>query len=205
MHFIFPFPFLLILIQGKKEAQEASLRKMGHALSTSLPSISEDDSGAPDTPGDIGQLPTPRETPDPESQQCSADISDALFSLLETPLETDDSSSGRVRTALSGNPLFTIVDRSGIFDMEIIICVCPNSGNTDKQLFRSGLFSATFKQIETLFTFSVLDDFLADNLECKTTAQQYYSKLQSMTNKMFPNSVPVCVSYMLSYRSNQFL
>ena len=205
MHFIFPFAFLLMLIQGKKEAQEASFRKMGHTLSTSLPSISEDVSGAPDTPEDIGQLPTPRETPDPESQPCYADISDALFSQLETPLESDDSSTGRVRTAPSGNPLFTIVDRSGIFDMEIIICVCPNSGNTDKQLFRSGLFPATFKQIETLFTFTVLDDFLADNLECKTTAQQYYSKLQSMTNKMFPNSVPVCVSYMLSYRSNQFL
>jgi hypothetical protein len=37
----------------------------------------------------------------------------------------------------------------------------------------------------------VLDDFLTDNLECKTTAQQYYSKLQSTTNRMFPDNVPV--------------
>ncbi|KAH9024318.1 hypothetical protein EDB85DRAFT_2075192 [Lactarius pseudohatsudake] len=36
----------------------------------------------------------------------------------------------------------------------------------------------------------ILDDFLADNLECKTTAQQYYSKLQSITNRMFPHHVP---------------
>ena len=50
----------------------------------------------------------------------------------------------------------------------------------------------TFKSIKTVFTFSVLDDFLKDNLECKTTAQQYYSKLQSTTSRMFPSLVPVC-------------
>ena len=61
----------------------------------------------------------------------------------------------------------------------------------DEQLMRAGLFPATLKQIETLFTFSVLDNFLTDNLECKTTAQQYYSKLQSMTSSMFPDHVPV--------------
>ena len=74
--------------------------------------------------------------------------------------------------------------------MEIVFCVCTNCGDTNAQLLRSGLFPATFKQIETLFTVPVLDDFLIDNLECKTTAQQYYSKLQLMTNKMFPHSVP---------------
>jgi hypothetical protein len=41
----------------------------------------------------------------------------------------------------------------------------------------------------------VLEDFLIDNLECKTTAQQYYSKLQCMTSKMIPNSVPVCFHF----------
>ena len=114
---------------------------------------------------------------------------------MDSPLESNESSAGRTRTATSGNSLFTVVDRSGVFDMEIILCVCSTSVDTDKQLFQSGLFPATFKQIETLFTFSVLEDFLTDNLECKTTAQQYYSKLQSMTSKMFPISVPVCFSF----------
>ncbi|KAH9024354.1 hypothetical protein EDB85DRAFT_1870163 [Lactarius pseudohatsudake] len=62
--------------------------------------------------------------------------------------------------------------------------------NQDEQLLQSGLFPATFKQFRSLFTFSVLDDFLNDNLECKTTAQQYYSKLQSLTSRMFPSLVP---------------
>ncbi|KAH9011855.1 hypothetical protein EDB84DRAFT_1278907 [Lactarius hengduanensis] len=88
--------------------------------------------------------------------------------------------------------MLTIVDRSGIFKMEAVFCVCSEKDNQDEQLLQSGLFPATFKQIRTLFTFSVLDDFLNDNLECKTTAQQYYSKLQSLTSRMFPSLVLVC-------------
>ena len=79
----------------------------------------------------------------------------------------------------------------GIFDMEILYCICSNAVNKDEQLMNAGLFPSSFKQIETAFTFAVLDDFLTDNLECKTTAQQYYSKLQSITNRMFPDSIPV--------------
>ncbi|KAN0131064.1 hypothetical protein V8E53_011197 [Lactarius tabidus] len=90
----------------------------------------------------------------------------------------------------SGNPLLTAVHQSGIFALEVLYCICPNAVETHEQLFNAGLFPSSFKQIETVFTFTVLDDFLADNLECKTTAQQYYSKLQSITNRMFPDSVP---------------
>ena len=61
--------------------------------------------------------------------------------------------------------------------MEVLFCICSDGGKEDAQLLRSGLFPATFKQIETVFTHTVLDDFLRDNLECKTTAQQYYLKL----------------------------
>lgn len=112
-------------------------------------------------------------------------------------LESGDGNPNRVYTAPSGNPLLTVVDRAGIFDIEMVFCVCSIEGDKDAddkdaQLLRSGLFPATFKSIKTLFTFSVLDDFLRDNLECKTTAQQYYSKLQSTTSRMFPDLVPVC-------------
>jgi hypothetical protein len=97
-----------------------------------------------------------------------------------------------MRTSQSGNLLITVVNQTGVFDMEILYCICPNAGARDEQLLQSTLFPSSFKQIETAFTFSVLDDFLTDNLECKTTAQQYYSKLQSITNRMFPDHVPVC-------------
>ena len=122
-------------------------------------------------------------------------ISDSLFDNLETYTDSAEHLPIKSYTAPSGNPMLTIIDRNGVFDFEVVFCVCCGSttdDHNDEQLLRSGLFPATFKSIKTVFTFSVLDDFLKDNLECKTTAQQYYSKLQSTTSKMFPNRVPVC-------------
>jgi hypothetical protein len=187
---------MLIFTKGIKAAQAAkpsrkSESRHRHSRSASLQYIQEDS----ESPEDAGQLPTPRETPQPEGRSTSPVILDTLFDQPEISIESDAASTGRARTAASGNPLLTVVDRSGVFDMEIIFCICSGGDDTDEQLLRAGLFPATFKQIETLFTFSVLGDFLADNLECKTTAQQYYSKLQSMTSKMFPHSVPVCFKF----------
>ncbi|KAN0131137.1 hypothetical protein V8E53_011029 [Lactarius tabidus] len=114
----------------------------------------------------------------------SVGIADALFDLDDTEKRTH-----RMHTAVSGNPLLTMVHQSGVFDMEVLFCICPNAVSRDEQLLHAGLFPSSRKQIETAFTFSVLDDFLVDNLECKTTVQQYYSKLQHITNRMFPDHV----------------
>jgi hypothetical protein len=119
-------------------------------------------------------------------------ISDTLFDVSETSYDYSERRKHQARKAKSGNPLLTVVHQTGVFDMEVLFCICPNAGPDDEQLLQWGLFPSSFKQIETVFTFSVLDEFLTDNLECKTTAQQYYSKLQSITNQMFPDNVPVC-------------
>ncbi|KAH8985052.1 hypothetical protein EDB86DRAFT_2810433 [Lactarius hatsudake] len=117
-------------------------------------------------------------------------ISDTLFDSAGDVLDPSGGHTRRTRTAQSGNPLITMVNQTGVFEMEVLFCVCPNAGTNDEQLLQAGIFPSTFRHIETAFTFSVLDDFLANNLECKTTAQQYYSKLQSITNRMFPDNVP---------------
>ncbi|KAN0136041.1 hypothetical protein V8E53_006202 [Lactarius tabidus] len=77
----------------------------------------------------------------------------------------------------------------GVFTMEILFCTCSNSESKDTQVLQMCLFPSTYKQIETAFSFSALDNFLVDNLECKTNAQQYFSKLQSITSTMFPDYV----------------
>ncbi|KAN0141876.1 hypothetical protein V8E53_000338 [Lactarius tabidus] len=77
----------------------------------------------------------------------------------------------------------------GVFTMEILFCACSDSESKDTQLLWMCLFPSTYKQIETAFSFSALDNFLVDNLECKTNAQQYFSKLQSITSTMFPDYV----------------
>jgi hypothetical protein len=84
-----------------------------------------------------------------------------------------------------------IVDKSGVHRLEVRCCDCPNTTSLDIQMFQHGFFTASFNRPKTVFTFRVLDDFLLDNLECGTSAMNYYSKLRRMTSSMFPHLVPV--------------
>ena len=117
--------------------------------------------------------------------------SDDAYDFVKPSIDYSAETPCRKRTASSTNPLLAVVSTSGISEMEVLYCICPGAMPGHEQLLQAGLLPSSFDEPETAFTFSVLDDFLADNLECKTTAQQYYSKLQSITNKMFPYRVPV--------------
>jgi hypothetical protein len=90
-----------------------------------------------------------------------------------------------------GNPIMTIVDRSGIHEIGVSWCCCPEAPERDLQLMMAGLFPATFHNPKTAFTFRVLEEFHLDNLECKTTPSQFFSRLRRLTNDEFPNTVPV--------------
>ncbi|KAI9429637.1 hypothetical protein H4582DRAFT_2114301 [Lactarius indigo] len=173
-----PCPLTVEGVQAAKEPQTSRWRSR-HTRSTSLISVEEEQahsSGGPQSPL--------------QALEDMHGISDTLYDFAGDVLDPSEGNTRRTRTAKSGNPLITIVNQTGVFDMDVLFCICPNAGADDEQLLQAGIFPSTFKQIETAFTFSVLDDFLADNLECKTTAQQYYSKLQSITNRMFPDHVP---------------
>ncbi|KAG1823310.1 hypothetical protein EV424DRAFT_1472051 [Suillus variegatus] len=69
-------------------------------------------------------------------------------------------------------------------------CKCPNAATLDRQLFAMGMFPASFSRPKSAFTFSVLDSFLLNNLECRTSAMNYYSKLRRRTSSIFPHLVP---------------
>jgi len=170
----------LTFIQGVQAAQEAHSTKSKSKCnrSASLKAVVEE------------QAPDP-ELPQTGHKHHQLEDSSEIQGLSDTLLNIADPRSRCIRTAKSENPLITVVHQSGIFDMDILYCICPNAGPLDEQLVQAGFLPSSFKQIETVFAFSVLDDFLTDNLECKTTAQQYYSKLQSTTNRMFPDNVPV--------------
>lgn len=87
-----------------------------------------------------------------------------------------------------------IVDRNGIHRLPVIWCRCPNHPPDEFQLLDLGLFPASFLRIHTVFTFHVLDEFLTDNLECKTSAMHYFQKLRKLTCPSFPQSAPVCIN-----------
>lgn len=109
--------------------------------------------------------------------------------------DDDDHSDGYPDGAsiqlVTDRPAMTIIDKSGVLSLSIMYCNCPGSLKKDMQLFQVGLFPASFNRPKTAFTFSVLDDFLLDNLECGTSAKNYYSKIRRLTSSIFPLLVPV--------------
>ncbi|KAI6040541.1 hypothetical protein EDC04DRAFT_2602333 [Pisolithus marmoratus] len=70
---------------------------------------------------------------------------------------------------------------------------CPGSDPIDwhLSLLRERLFPASISKPKTAFTFDVLNHFLIDALECKTSAMSFYQKLKRFTNNAFPGRVPV--------------
>ena len=109
----------------------------------------------------------------------------------DTAADLSFGSSKPGRHNKEGRPIITVVDRSGVHEIGVSWCCCPGAPERDMQLMTAGLFPATFNNSKTAFTFCVLEDFHLDNLECKTTPSQFFSRLRRLTNDKFPNTVLV--------------
>ncbi|KAI6027874.1 hypothetical protein BKA83DRAFT_4123754 [Pisolithus microcarpus] len=88
-----------------------------------------------------------------------------------------------------GAKYLTIINVTGVHFVLVRACQCPNAASYHMQLFRAKLCPSTFEKPSTAFTFSVLDDFLRDNVECGTSGMNYYSKLRRVTSNVFPHLV----------------
>jgi len=84
-----------------------------------------------------------------------------------------------------------IVDSLGVFRHCIGWCQCLGAHDHAMQLFHERLFPSSLEFPASAFTFSVLDHFYIDAMECKTAAQSFFRKLCRMTNNAFPGNVPV--------------
>jgi len=87
--------------------------------------------------------------------------------------------------------VMTIVHTNGVYKRRIQWCKCPNAAIHYVQLLRMRLYPATVQRPQTSFTFDVLDHFYIDSMECKTSANNFYSKLRRLTSNAFPHTVPV--------------
>lgn len=84
-----------------------------------------------------------------------------------------------------------LVDSTGVHMLKVHLCYCLKAEPPDLQYMSAGLFPASFDQVETAFTFRVLDDLRMDNLECKTPVLNFWHRLRRMTAPLDPESVPV--------------
>ncbi|KAG1787299.1 uncharacterized protein HD556DRAFT_1247044, partial [Suillus plorans] len=123
-----------------------------------------------------------------------SDDTDAESTLNEPNAEQSTKEAHDLPTGVpfikNNKAMTTIVDKCGVHTHIVKYCTCPEADATDIQLFNMGLFPASFIEPKTAFTFNVLNDFLLDNLECGTSAMNYYSKLRRMTTSVFPHLVP---------------
>jgi hypothetical protein len=84
-----------------------------------------------------------------------------------------------------------LIDVSGVYQLIVSWCCCPNAPDKATQLFQHRLFPASNSRPSTAFTFGVLEYFHIDAVECKTSAFNFSSKLRRLTDFSNPQSVPV--------------
>ncbi|KAG1732855.1 uncharacterized protein EDB91DRAFT_1238672 [Suillus paluster] len=94
-------------------------------------------------------------------------------------------------TAPTPSPSSSPLHSTGVFLHNVVWCGCPGSKHQQHlQLLKARLFPASITRPRTAFTFEVLDHFLIDALECKTSASSFFEKIRRMTNHSFPGTVP---------------
>jgi hypothetical protein len=90
-----------------------------------------------------------------------------------------------------GNPFITVVHTNGFHSLPVVWCNCPgHSDDHDLQLLDLHFYPASYSNIKTIFTFSCLDDYRFENLECKASHYQYHNKLRCLTCPSHPQSAP---------------
>lgn len=119
---------------------------------------------------------TPAEEATREAESAGLEFDD-----LDTPKGVD----------VDGSPWITIIHTTGVHFLKAKFCQCPNSAPRRVQMLEASLYPATKRRPRTVFTFQVLDDFYLENLECKTPARNFYSKIRRLTSNVFPHVVPV--------------
>lgn len=80
------------------------------------------------------------------------------------------------------NDYVRIVHTNGIHYIPLVICHCRGITSRDTDLMYARLVPTSFIHYRTVFTTAVLDNYRLSNLECKTSAFQYWQMLSRMTS-----------------------
>lgn len=148
-------------------------------------------------PDDGDESMDEEETFDNRLEQVESGLLNSEMGMFNTPPEAQPFDSfafrqaGAEKGSIAGVKVLVLIHRNGVHRLPIRWCRCPGHPTYDLQALDLGLFPASFKKIRTLFTFEVLDDFLAENQECKSSAWHYFQKLRRFSCSSFPHTVPV--------------
>lgn len=120
------------------------------------------------------------------------DIEDETQSMHSSAMHRLMSSIGQLPPVAERNDaILRVVDISGIHDIAVQYCRCPNAVPKYIQLLELKLYPSSYNIPRTAFTFNLLDDFQNHNLVCKTSAHNYFTLLRRKTNNVFPAMIAV--------------
>jgi hypothetical protein len=94
-------------------------------------------------------------------------------------------------SCVDNETILCVVDVIGVFHHKFRWCSCQDAEPYYAQLLQLGLYPSSLERPETAFTFSLLDYFHIDAVECKTSASNFYNKLRRLADSVFPQLVPV--------------
>ncbi len=93
-----------------------------------------------------------------------------------------------------GSPLgITTVHTNGLHSITVQLCYCPYTKSLDLQLFDKGLFSASVQTPQTVFSFTVLEQFRYYHLEGKGSAYTFMNALYHLTDDTGLVGLEACI------------
>lgn len=102
-----------------------------------------------------------------------------------------------------GHSGFVVIHDNGIHNVEVDFCGCEGRTEPYLQLLQFGWYPASDERPQTAATFSVLDNFHLQTLQAKTTAYDFYSVLERLTDNTGvkpPNRYQVFLRIARQYR-----
>lgn len=86
----------------------------------------------------------------------------------------------------------SVTHTNGIQSVQVRYCLCPASGDESTQLFRTGLFPASFTSPKSAFSFHSLKDFSRLQAQAKTPAGDYLEVLNQKSSDDLLTGAKVC-------------
>jgi CxC2 like cysteine cluster associated with KDZ transposases len=92
---------------------------------------------------------------------------------------------------IGSSKVVTVLHTNGVHHCLFNLCDCRGSQTPVNQFLAVGLYPASLKDVRTAATFSLLDDHHMSIIECHASSYAFYNRLCRITNKAFPQTVPV--------------
>lgn len=98
--------------------------------------------------------------------------------------------SGQSRGIIEYDTL-TAIDVTGAYKAKFVFCECDSAPEKWMQLLDMSYFPATTKSPSTVFTFEVMDAYILQKLNSRTTPRAFMSTICRKTDNLFPQDIKV--------------